>query len=134
MTADVIALVHGEPTNEVLVRAMLAAAPDLLVGTIADGAALQLFDSDRTLVTTIEQPALIRVPGEAERLLGVADPPEPPYWWIELHAPTHRADVHPIAHALAEALVQELGGRLWSSSVEAERATRTGRPIPGAAP
>lgn len=113
MTNDVIALLRGEPNRDALLRGLLAAGPQLRVGAIAEGAALQLFDDDRTLVATVELPAQIRVPGEAERLLDVTDPPAPPYWWVEIRCPTAREDAVPVAVRLAQALAAELDGVVW---------------------
>lgn len=115
MTSDVVVLLRGEPTKQALVRAMVAAGPDLRVGSIGGGAALQLFDADRALIATLELPLHVQVAGEAERLLGIADAPQPPYWWVELRCPTLQSDAVAVALQLAQSLIDELGGVTWRS-------------------
>jgi hypothetical protein len=113
VTADIVLLARGEPDNAVLVTALLAAGPDLRVGSIGNQVALQLFAEDGSLVTTVEVPSLIQVPNEAKRLLGVAEEPDPPYWWIELRTPSTRTAALAAALRLAEALAEQTDGILW---------------------
>lgn len=113
MTTDVVVLARSEPSIEVLVRALMAAGPQLRVGAIRDGVALQLFDESRVLVATVEAPSHVRVPGEATRLLGLDDPPAPPYWWIELRCPSLRSDATEVALRLARSLAEQLDGVVW---------------------
>ncbi len=115
MTADVVALARTAPTQDVLLRALVSAAPHLRVGSIHDGGVLQLFDDNRMLVAAIETPSQISVPGEAHRLLGVTDEPAPPYWWVELRCPILRPDAIELAERIANAIVAEVGGRVWRS-------------------
>lgn len=106
-----------EPSTQVLVRALMATDPQLRVGSIGGVAALQLFDEARTLVATVEAPSHVRVAGEAERLLGFENAPEPPYWWIELRCPTLRPGASEVALRLAGSLAEQLDGVIWCSPV-----------------
>jgi hypothetical protein len=117
VTVDVIALVRQRPGPDVLLAALLAAGPQLRVGSIAEGAALQLFDEQRALVATVETPSRIRVPGEARRLLGPVEEPEPPYWWVEVRCPTLRPDAAAVALRLARSLVEQLDGVVWHTEL-----------------
>jgi hypothetical protein len=116
VTTDVVVLVRREPSTDALVRALLAAGPELRVGSLAGGAALQLFDESRTLVANVEVPTHVRVPGEATRLLDMAEPPEPPYWWIELRCPSLRPDAAEVALRLAGSLAAQLDGVVWQAA------------------
>lgn len=113
MTADLIVLARKEPDNAVLVTALLAAGPELRVGSIGHEVALQLFDDDGQVVTTVEVPTRIQVPNEARRLLGVDEEPDVPYWWIELRTPSTRPPSLEAALRLAESLVEQTDGVLW---------------------
>lgn len=115
MTADLVVLARGEPSNAVLVTALLAAGPELRVGSIGHGVALQLFSDDGKLVTTVEVPSLIQVPNEAHRLLGVDAEPDPPYWWIELRTPSLNAAAIEAAARLGSSLAEQLDGTVWTS-------------------
>ena len=115
MTTDLVVLARGEPSNAVLVAAMLAAGPELRVGSIGQGVAVQLFTGDGTLVTTVEVPTLIQVAGEARRLLDVGTEPAPPYWWIELRSPSLDRDALSAAERLAASLADQLGGTVWAA-------------------
>ncbi len=114
MTVTMVVLARAQPGSDVLVNALLAAGPQLRVGSIGHGVALQLFDDEATLAVTVEVPSLIQVPGEAQRLLGVSSEPEVPYWWIDLRRPTS-SDGGP-AHRLATSLAEQLDGMVWSST------------------
>ena len=115
MTADVVALARAAPTREVLLRALVAQAPDLHIGALADGAVLQAFDEDRLLVFSLEAPTRISVPDEARRLLEVTDEPPPPYWWVELRCPILRPEAVDLAERIARAIVDDVGGSVWRS-------------------
>ena len=115
MTADVVALLHRAPSREVLLRALMAQAPHLRVGTLAQGGVLQAFDDDRLLVFAIETPTQVSVPDEARRLLGVTDEPAPPYWWVELRCPILRPDAVDLAERIALAIAADVGGSVWRS-------------------
>lgn len=78
MTVSVVVLARVQPGSDILVNALLAAGPQLRVGSIGQGVALQLFDDDATLIVTVEVPSLIQVPGEAQRLLGLTSEPRRP--------------------------------------------------------
>jgi hypothetical protein len=115
VTIDVVVLVRREPSIEALVRALLAAGPQLRVGAVGGGVTLQLFDESRALVANVEVPTHVRVPGEATRLLDMADPPEPPYWWIELRCPSLRPNATEEALRLAGSLAEQLDGVVWQA-------------------
>ncbi|GAB2476098.1 hypothetical protein [Jatrophihabitans fulvus] len=115
MTHDVVALVSAPPDGEALLRAIAAADPELRVGPNEPGNVLRLYDADRTLVVSMMTPVRVAVPGEASRLLGVADEPDVPYWWLELRCSIGRPDGVPLARAVAQHVVDELGGVVWSS-------------------
>lgn len=117
MTHDVIALLHRPPSARTIAKALLTAAPQLRIGQLADGAVLQLFDDDRTLVASIDAASRIAISGEAERLLQVPSPPVP-YWWLEIHSPSLQPETRATAAAIALALVGELGGDIWISEPE----------------
>ncbi len=116
MTTDIVVLATRPLGQDALVRALMAAGPALRVGALGAGVALQLFDDHGTLVTTMESPSYIQIPYEAERLIGLDDAPEPPYWWIELRSPTLRPTAVAAAMRLASSLVSDLDGVLWHST------------------
>lgn len=120
MTSDVVALMRQPPTSEALARALLAAGPQLRIGTLADGAILQLFDAEWTLVASIDVAARIDIAGEAERLLGVNSPPTP-YWWLEVHTPSASSGGRHIAEAFAASLVEQLDGSVWPQQLPDDR-------------
>ncbi len=113
MTTDLVVLARRRPDAHRLVTSLMAVGPDLRVGAVSEGAALQLFDDEGTLVLTVESPSLIQVAGEAERLLELTTAPPPPYWWIEMRAPATRPAARDTARRLADELAEALDGVVW---------------------
>ncbi|MFI0484007.1 hypothetical protein [Actinomadura sp. 9N215] len=66
-----------------------------------------LFDPQGRLLVRIQEPVLVPVPGEVERLLGTPSPT--PVWWTELHT----AADSPEAEQLARDCAERLGGTIW---------------------
>lgn len=117
MTSDVVALLTGMPDPKAIVAGMAAAGADLGVRRVANGAVLQLCDSEGRPLVSIEVPLLVQVPGEVERLLGpeTAGRVTTPVWWLEARARDGRGD---LARAVADELVRRLGGVVWPPGKE----------------
>ncbi|ASU82224.1 hypothetical protein CDO52_04980 [Nocardiopsis gilva YIM 90087] len=120
MTYDVVALVRQDPDMRALVDAMVDAGPDLRVRGVGGGAVVQLRDDDSAPLVSIEAAQRVDVPGEVGRLLGAetaARMPDP-CWWVEVRASSAArgtTDTAALAHRFADALVERLGGTVWSS-------------------
>ncbi|MGQ0777614.1 MAG: hypothetical protein ACT4NY_24920 [Pseudonocardiales bacterium] len=72
MTVDVIALCREQPDVAATLTALLAAGPQLRVRPIERGGLVQLCDDTGAPLVTVEGPSLVQVPGEVQRLLGIA--------------------------------------------------------------
>lgn len=119
MTKDVIALTEGVPDPWSVAAALLAGGPEPGVRTTGRGAVLQLCDRDGVPLVSVESPLEVRVPGEAERLLGV------PLgdgigWWTEIRAATGVPGAERLAGAVATRLTGLLGGAVWPPDVSTE--------------
>ncbi|MDL4820348.1 hypothetical protein [Actinomadura opuntiae] len=68
-----------------------------------------VFDSEDRLLLRIQEPTLISVPGETERLLGIES--TTPVWWTEIHAATDSPEANDLAHRCAETL----NGTIWTA-------------------
>ncbi len=112
MTYDVIALCAREPDGGALLAALHAAAPGLRV--LTTDPVVRLLDDTGTTLVSIEGPRALAVPGEAERLLGVPDAPEPA-WWVESRAATGHDAAGVVARRFSAALISVTGGTSWSS-------------------
>ncbi|MCT2592176.1 DUF6177 family protein [Streptomyces sp. N2-109] len=111
MTTDVIALTERMPDSWSLLAALMSAGPDTGLSTRADGAVIQLSDAEGRPLASVESPMLVRVPGEAARLLGVEV--GGPVWWTEVRGATGARDAGPLAGAIATRLAGQLGGTVW---------------------
>ncbi|MFJ2814550.1 MULTISPECIES: DUF6177 family protein [unclassified Streptomyces] len=111
MTKDVIALTPRMPDLPTLLAGLYAGGPDLGVGTLADGAVVQLCAPDGRPLVSIEAPLLVQVPGETARLLG--HPVDGPVWWTEARASTAVAEAGRLAGSFAGRLATVLGGTVW---------------------
>lgn len=119
MTADVIALCRREPDADAILAALGAAGPGLRVRPIEHAGLIQLCGGDGRALVTIEGPLLVRVAGEADRILGPGSGAPHPAWWVEARAPSGGPAASPggreIARGFAEALVAATGGCTWPS-------------------
>jgi hypothetical protein len=114
LSSDVVALVRNEPDIPTVVEGMIAFGESLELRH-ADGGALHLHDREGRLVVSIEAPELVRVPGEAERLLGpeMAGRVRVPVWWVEVRAAAGVPDAVRLARKFADDIVHWQGGTVW---------------------
>ncbi|WP_433117184.1 hypothetical protein [Micromonospora sp. CA-246542] len=116
MTFDTVALCRAEPDAAAMLGALLAAGSELKMDTVEAVGLVQLFDPvDGRLLLSVEAARLVRVPGEARRLLGLApadDVPEPA-WWVEGRAPGADPEAADVARRFTAALVEITGGLTW---------------------
>ncbi|MFB4296342.1 hypothetical protein [Actinomadura sp. NTSP31] len=68
-----------------------------------------VFDSEDRLLLRVQDPVLVSVPGETERLLGIES--ATPVWWTEIHAATDSPEADHLAHRCAETL----NGTIWTA-------------------
>jgi hypothetical protein len=113
MTIDVIALCARLPDVGTVLAALGAAGPDLRIDAEETGSLIQLCDNDSGVLVSIESPRLVQVPGEVERLLGIAEPPACPLWWVETRSQGQAGAA--VARRYAAALVSVTGGTTWQS-------------------
>jgi hypothetical protein len=122
MSQDLVVLVPQQPDVPTLLAGMAAAGEELLVLPVARGAVIQLCDAPdgeriRPLLT-VEEPVMVPVAGEVARLLGedIAARVPTPVWWLELRAAGEPADAVQFAWRFARAVVDQLGGVVWSAT------------------
>ncbi|MFI8928116.1 DUF6177 family protein [Streptomyces sp. NPDC053474] len=114
MTRDVIALTPSMPDPKTVLAGLFAGGPDVRVGTLADGAVVQLCAPSGLPLVSVETPLLVQVPGEAERLLGDDVPaPDGPFWWTEARAATAWDEAGRLAGSFAGRVTAVLGGSVW---------------------
>ncbi|MEU6664050.1 DUF6177 family protein [Streptomyces sp. NPDC046821] len=114
MTKDVIALTPAMPDLTTMLAGLFAGGPDLRVGTISEGAVIQLCAADGRPLVSIEAPTLIHTRGETDRLLGIPAPDgDGPLWWTEARASTAVAEGERLAGSFAGRLATVLGGTVW---------------------
>ncbi|WP_435204286.1 hypothetical protein [Micromonospora sp. bgisy143] len=117
MTFDTVALCRAEPDPAAMLGALLAAGAELKMDTVEAAGLVQLFDPvDGRLLLSVEAARLVRVPGEARRLLDLADAddvPEP-VWWVESRAPGADPQAADVARRFTAALVEITGGLTWT--------------------
>ncbi|MBH5336316.1 hypothetical protein IHE55_16645 [Streptomyces pactum] len=114
MTKDVIVLTEQMPDNWTLLAGLLAGGPDVELRTAGDGAVIQLCDGGGRPLVSVEAPLLVRVPGEAARLLGEEAPEQRgPVWWLEARASTAVPEAEQVAGVFAGRLAHRLRGRIW---------------------
>lgn len=111
MTTDVVALCARPPDTGTVLAALAACGGRLRVGTLEPY--IQLLDDTGAVLVSIEG-ARAAVAGEAQRLLGVPDPPEPA-WWVEARAASGHAEAAAVARRFAAGLLSVTGGTSWSS-------------------
>ncbi len=114
MSSDVVALVRNEPDIPTVVEGMIAFGEALELRQ-GGGKTLHLYDREGRLAVSIEAPELVRVPGEAERLLGpeMAGRVRVPVWWVEVRAAPGVPDSTRVARKFADDMVHWQGGVVW---------------------
>jgi hypothetical protein len=117
LTSDVVALVRNEPDIPTVVEGMIAFGESLELREAGDGA-FHLYDREGRLAVSVEAPELVRVPGEAERLLGpeMAGRVRLPAWWVEVRAAPGVPDAARVARKFADDIVHWQGGAVWAGS------------------
>ena len=73
MSHDVVALCARQPDAGTTLAALQACGPELRVAAVERGSLVQLCAEDGRPLVTVEGARLVQVPGEVQRLLGVAD-------------------------------------------------------------
>ncbi|MEU6746172.1 hypothetical protein ABZ914_08110 [Spirillospora sp. NPDC046719] len=68
-----------------------------------------VFDAEGRLLLRVQEPVLVTIAGEVERLLGIDS--AVPVWWTEIHAAT----TAPEARHLAERCAETLDGTIWTA-------------------
>ncbi|PIM73565.1 hypothetical protein CTU88_07400 [Streptomyces sp. JV178] len=120
MTKDVIALTPTMPDVWALMASLYAGGSDLDLSAAADGAVVQLHGPGGRPLVSVESPLLVRVPGEAERLLGQSA--EAPYWWTEARASTAVPEAEKLAGVVCGRLNALLGGTTWPAGAASTEA------------
>ncbi|MFE2186025.1 DUF6177 family protein [Streptomyces sp. NPDC059455] len=129
MTKDVIALTERMPDIWSLVAGLFAGGPDLDVRSAGEGAVIQMCDEAGRPLVSVEAPLLVRVAGEAARLLGPeAGGTGVPVWWTEARAATGVERAELLAASFARRLARLCGGSVWPP----EAAADAGAAQPGA--
>ncbi len=114
MSSDAVAVLAVAPDEARVLAALAHAVPALSVEQ--DGAgALHLSSDDGRHWFTVEAPVLVRVEGEADRLLGSGPPVPCPGWWVECRADPRVDGAVGAAREFARALAQVGEGTLWTS-------------------
>jgi hypothetical protein len=99
MSRELIVLTAEKPSLD-----LPALAPSPLQATGND-----VFDAEGRLLLRVQEPVLITVAGEVERLLGIDA--AVPVWWTEIHTATASPDAHHLARRCAETL----DGTIWTA-------------------
>ncbi|OXM45633.1 hypothetical protein [Amycolatopsis alba] len=117
MTFDIIGLCREEPGPATVVPALAAAGGELRADIRDEPPLIRLLHPDGRLLTTVEDVHLVRVEGEARRLLGIGEDVEVPHpvWWVEVWAPGDDPEAETAARAFTTALVAGTGGLSWSN-------------------
>ncbi|ONF72574.1 hypothetical protein [Amycolatopsis keratiniphila] len=117
MTFDIIGLCAEQPDPAAAIEAVLPLSGGLTVSTVKGRPLVRLCHPDGRLLLSIEETRLVRVPGEARRVLGIATGTEVPHpvWWVESRAPENDPEAEFVARAFTDALVGGTGGLSWSS-------------------
>jgi hypothetical protein len=113
MAGEFVVLSQTAPGRERVIAALAATDPSLRVDQREAGGPMTLYDEQGEAVFSVSTPLLVRNHGEAIRLLGIPDEPDPPYWWIEIHT-ADGASTAPAAR-FADALCASPGGVCWTS-------------------
>lgn len=149
MSSDWTVLSEVEPTQVMLVEAMVEAAPHLLVREVSDNAVLELFDDAGTVLVAVELPRLIQLPTEVDRLLRGAPVTVPdgsagvpayfspdtsaetrarPLWWQDLHVVNGEHDGAALADVLTHALARRCAGVVVAPAAAPAPSTTGGTP------
>lgn len=107
MSRDLVTLTPQRPDLE-------AAAAELRLTAGARDGAVQIYDGSGRLLVSAAAPIHVRVPGEAERLLGT--PVDVPVWWVELRAAGDLPEAERQARGLAELVTRRYGGSVWPAA------------------
>jgi hypothetical protein len=113
MARELVVLSRAEPGRDHLVAALVAADPSARIAQPVTGGPITLYDRDGVEMFTVQTPLLVRITGEATRLLGVPDEPEPPYCWVDIHAVDEAGGQ--CAARFADQLSTSLAGVTWTS-------------------
>ncbi|WP_018653676.1 hypothetical protein [Actinomadura flavalba] len=118
MSSDLVALVRRQPDVEAVADGMIAMGEPLELRG-GDTAPALLFDRERRLLVSIEEPVLVSVPGEIARLLGpdVAGRVTAPVWWVEIRAAGDVPEAARVARRFAEDLVRWAGGTVYPDGI-----------------
>jgi hypothetical protein len=117
VTYDAVAVLEAKPTEEAMLTALAGtadAAGGLGVRVAADDLVLQLCDDRDEPLVSIEEPYLVHVPGEVERLIGsaAASRAATPVWWLEIRA-IRSEPARLIARTFGDELARLTGGSVW---------------------
>lgn len=117
MTFDIIGLCRDEPGPATVLPALAAAGEELLADFRDEPPLIRLLHPDGRLMATVEDVHLVRVHGEARRVLGIGDDVDVPHpvWWVEVHAPEGDPEAETVARMFTTVLVAGTGGLSWSN-------------------
>lgn len=116
MSHDAVALIPTPPDRRALIKALVAAGPDLRVRLAADGALVELIDDRGRLVVAMQAAQRLDMSAEAERLLtdGIGDDlPAQPYWVEARGAELSDADTAGAVGRFVRHLADRYGGTVW---------------------
>ncbi|GAA2615760.1 hypothetical protein SMC26_09820 [Actinomadura fulvescens] len=114
MSCDLVVLARRQPDVHAVIDGMVALGEAVHIRG-GDPKPTLLFDADRRLLVSIEDPVLVAVPGEVGRLLGPefgARAPAP-VWWVDVRVVADLPDAQRVARKFAEALVHWVGGTVY---------------------
>jgi hypothetical protein len=113
VSRDFVALVRNQPDVNTVIEGMLAYGEELELRETPSGT-IQLYDPAACCSSRSRHRPWSRVPGEAERLLGLSV--EPPMWWVEVRSSADLPEAVRVARKLVDDLVRWQGGVVWSST------------------
>ncbi|MFG2000995.1 hypothetical protein ACGFNU_17795 [Spirillospora sp. NPDC048911] len=108
MSREFVALIRTRPEIPHLLE-LVELPHGLQMGTRAG--AIELFDENGHMLVAIRDPFLVQVPGESERLLGIAT--ATPAWWVEIQAAATNSLAIEIAERCARTAADLYGGTVW---------------------
>lgn len=112
MSLDIVALVVGRPDPAAMLTGMTGPSGQLDVRHHAG--ATHLHHPEGPLLVSVEPPALVQVPGEVQRLLGVQVPG--PVWWIDIRAAVEPSEAAALSRKIGDEFVRRHGGTLWTGT------------------
>lgn len=116
MTGVTIAVCATQPHLADLGTALAEADPTLRVLHDQERAVLVLARGEHPVIT-VEAPVLVRVPGEASRLLGpTMRQADGPAWWVHYHYAAGDTEAAALAAEAGHRLALRCDGALWQSS------------------